>query len=165
MNHKQQVPVIEPLLPCSTPPSAPLGSVYSGPEGKTAAAAKNRSFVALWFVMRCCASCIFVLLYYERRSIRSRGNLAILCPNASDDCLAAASAGGPCVCLRADLADSGCTEVVAAPAEMVVPAAASRYAVWLVKKRSAWRKTRPRMAAALGLVLRNLLSKCIPVLG
>ena len=22
------------------------------------------SFVALWFVMRCCASCIFVLLYY-----------------------------------------------------------------------------------------------------
>ena len=30
------------------------------------------------------------------------------------------SAGGPCVCLRADLADSGCTEVVAAPAEMVV---------------------------------------------
>ena len=50
------------------------------------------------------------------------------------------SAGGPCVCLRADLADSGCTEVVAAPAEMVVPAAASRYAVWLVKKRSAWRK-------------------------
>ena len=42
--------------------------------------------------------------------------------------------------MRADLADSGCTEVVAAPAEMVVPAAASRYAVWLVKKRSAWRK-------------------------
>ena len=50
------------------------------------------------------------------------------------------SAGGPCVCLRADLAGSGCTEVVAAPAEMVVPAAASRCAVWLVKKRSAWRK-------------------------
>ena len=44
------------------------------------------------------------------------------------------------MCLRADLADSGCTEVVAALVEMVVPAAASRYAVWLVKKRSAWRK-------------------------
>ena len=54
------------------------------------------------------------------------------------------SAGGPCVCLRADLADSGCTEVVAAPAEMVVPAAASRYAVWLVKKRSAWRQNGPK---------------------
>ena len=70
--------------------------------------------------------------------------MAILCPNASDDCLAAASAGGPCVCLRADLADSGCTGVVAAPAEMVVPAAAPRYAVWLVKKRSAWRQNGPK---------------------
>ena len=62
------------------------------------------------------------------------------------------SAGGPCVCLRADLADSGCTEVVAVPAEMVVPAAASRYAVWLVKKRSAWRKKTAQKAAALGPV-------------
>ena len=56
------------------------------------------------------------------------------------------------MCLRADLADSGCTGIVAAPVEMVVPAAASRYAVWLVKKRSAWRKKRPKMAAALGAV-------------
>ena len=54
--------------------------------------------------------------------------------------------------LRADLADPGCTGVVAAPAEMVVPAAASRYAVWLVKKRSAWRKKTAQKAAALGAV-------------
>ena len=73
------------------------------------------------------------------------------------------SAGGPCVCLRADLADSGCTEVVAAPAEMVVPAAAPRYAVWLVKKRSAWRKKRPKMAAALNAVIApNPFTTCDP---
>ena len=47
--------------------------------------------------------------------------------------------GAP-VCVCGDMADSGCTGVVAAPAEMVVPAAAPRYAVWLVKKRSAWRQ-------------------------
>ena len=35
------------------------------------------------------------LLSQERRSIRPRGNLAILCPNASDDCLAAAVGWGP----------------------------------------------------------------------
>ena len=46
--------------------------------------------------------------------------------------------------LRADLADPGCTGVVASPAEMVVPAAAPRYAVWLVKKRSAWRQNGPK---------------------
>ena len=46
--------------------------------------------------------------------------------------------------LRADMADSGCTGVVAAPAEMVVPAAAPRYAVWLVKKRPAWRQNGPK---------------------
>ena len=56
------------------------------------------------------------------------------------------------MCLRADLADSGCTGVVTAPVEMVVLAAASRHAVWLVKKRSAWRKKTAQKAAALGPV-------------
>ena len=67
------------------------------------------------------------------------------------------------MCLRADLADSGCTEVVAAPAEMVVPAAASRYAVWLVKKRSAWRKKTAQKAAALNAVIApNPFTTCDP---
>ena len=46
--------------------------------------------------------------------------------------------------MRADLTNSGCTGVVAGPAEMMVPVAAYRYAVWLVKKRSAWRKNGPK---------------------
>ena len=35
------------------------------------------------------AACIMGAESQERRSIRSRGNLAILCPNASDDCYGA----------------------------------------------------------------------------